>query len=266
MAEWLAGAEGYVRFLLFAGLLVGLSILEARFPARVRVLPRVGRWFTNFLLMISSTLAVRLLIPLAAVGAAAVAERQGWGVFNFLHLPGIVEGVICIVLLDLAMYAQHRAFHAWPWLWRFHAVHHADPDLDATSGVRFHPIEAMMSMIWKGLVALILGAPVWAVLLFEVALNAFSLFTHANLAIPDKVERALRPWFITPAVHRLHHDRARPGPDTVNFGFSTAIWDRLFATFKTEPPPKELGIAAVAPMESIRPIKSLLMPFRPGPL
>lgn len=260
METLLVAHEGAVRVAAFAATLTAFVALEQAFPARARVRSRGRRWFANLALAALSAGLVRLVFPLAAVGMAALAAARGWGVFHVFDAPGWLAGLICILALDLGLYLQHRAMHHAPWLWRLHGAHHADADVDATTGLRFHPLEALVSMLWKAAIVLALGAPVWAVIAFEVALNALSIFNHANLRL-GPLQRLLEPWLITPAAHRVHHDRASAAGAAANYGFSLALWDRLFGTWRAGPEPAALGLAGAAAARDAALLALLLSPF-----
>jgi sterol desaturase/sphingolipid hydroxylase (fatty acid hydroxylase superfamily) len=183
----------------------------------------------------------RALGPLTAMGAAVGAQKAGFGLFNVLDAPGPVVALVCLAVLDLSLYVQHRLLHAVPLLWRLHAPHHADRMLDVTTGLRFHPLEYLTSMVWKAAVAALLGAPVWIVVAFEAALNAFAMFTHANVRLAGPMQRVLGLVLVTPRAHRLHHDRDA-GRASGNYGFSINLWDRLLGTWRIGPEPERLGI------------------------
>ena len=226
--------EPLIRLGAFAGILALTAGLEAWFPRRRRVAGRWLRWPNNLGLVAVNTILLRLVFPTAAVGVALVAERQGVGLLPWLGLPGPVAVVAAVVVLDLAIYLQHVLFHAVPALWRLHRMHHADLDFDVTTGLRFHPVEILLSMLIKLAVIVALGAPAVAVLLFEVLLNATSMFNHANLRLPAWVDRPLRLVLVTPDMHRVHHSVV-PRETNSNFGFSLAVWDRVFGTYRDQP-------------------------------
>lgn len=219
-----------VLFALFAG-------LEALAPRRPRCQPRSIRWFTNLSLVVLDTLALRALavaLPFLAVGAAIDAWRMGWGLFNLLDWPLWVEVLAAILLLDLAIWAQHLVTHKVPFFWRFHRVHHADRDFDVTTALRFHPVEILASMFLKiGLVYLI-GPQAIAVVLFEVILNGTAIFNHSNLRLPLWLDRMLRLVLVTPDMHRVHHSIHRHEHDS-NYGFALSVWDRIFRTYRPMP-------------------------------
>lgn len=219
--------------------------LEALFPRRPRVLARTRRWPINVGVVVVATLLVRGLMAilplLAATAGAAWAAERGVGLLHALDLAPALAGAIAFVLLDLAIWAQHFASHRVPLLWRLHRLHHADRDVDATTAVRFHPVEIALSAGYKLLVVVLLGPSVTAVVLFEVVLNAAAVFNHANLALPPALDRALRYGLVTPDMHRVHHSTVRVEQDR-NYGFCLPWWDRLFAKYQAQPAQGHLGM------------------------
>jgi sterol desaturase/sphingolipid hydroxylase (fatty acid hydroxylase superfamily) len=181
-----------------------------------------------------NTIIARLLLPTAAVGVAVSAASHGWGLLNDYAVPSWAALVLGVVLLDVAIYLQHVMFHAVPVLWRLHRMHHADLDIDVTTGARFHPIEIVLSMLIKFAVIAALGIPPAAVLVFEILLNATSMFNHGNVRIAHRLEPVLRWLVVTPDMHRVHHSIDR-GETNSNFGFSLSVWDRLFGTYRAQP-------------------------------
>lgn len=232
--------EPVIRLSVFAVVLVAMALLERGFPRRPQRLSW-RRWPSNLGLVALSSGLLRLLAPAGAVGVALWAEARGLGLFPALGLPFWVAAPLAVVLLDLLIYAQHRVFHAVPLLWRLHRVHHADPELDASSGLRFHPVEILLSLGVKAAAVVALGAPPEAVLAFEVLLNATSMFNHANVAIPGWLDRPLRWVLVTPDMHRIHHSEIREETDS-DFGFCLSWWDRLFGTYRAEPRLGQLGM------------------------
>lgn len=219
------------RLSLFIGLLLFFTCLETLRPARGRVMNRRSRWTTNVSLSVLGSLVGALLSPILAVTVAAVAEQNGWGVLNWVQVDPWIEGLIAVILLDFAIWLQHVGFHHIAWLWRLHSVHHTDRDLDATSGVRFHPAEIAVSLVWKALIILAVGPSVLAVIIFEIVLNGSAIFTHSNLSLPKPIDRVARWMIVTPDMHRIHHSVIEPETNS-NFGFNLSIWDRLFRTYR----------------------------------
>ena len=232
--EW---SEGTWRIAIFAAVFASLALLEIALPRRGRRFPRQARWLTNFAIVVIDSLALRLLFPIMAVGTAQWAAIEGVGLLNSTALPGLVAAIIGFVVLDVAIYGQHVASHKIPLLWRLHQVHHADPDFDVTTAIRFHPVEIILSMLWKMVVVVAFGVPAIAVFVFEVVLNGAAVFNHANLRLPSWLDRVLRLLIVTPDMHRVHHSVIRRETDS-NYGFNLSIWDRLFGTYRDQP---ELG-------------------------
>lgn len=219
---------------IFLGMLLVMSIAECLFPRRERVAPRSLRWTSHVVITLLNTLAGRFLVPLSAVQAADWAGESGWGLLRFVQWPNWVESTLAIVLLDLAIYAQHVVFHYVPWLWKLHKMHHADVDLDASSGIRFHTLEIVVSAFLKlGLVVLI-GPTALAVMVFEIVLNAGSIWSHANLRLPTSIDRWLRWIVVTPDMHRVHHS-VEIRETNSNYGFFLPWWDTLFGTYIDQP-------------------------------
>ncbi len=231
MGEALFAGEPLIRLGFFFGVFALMALWELRWPRRQRPLGRRQRWPANIGVVVLDTIVVRLLFPTAAVGVAFSAEANGWGIFNSLDWPGWLVVVLCVALLDMAIYLQHVMFHAVPALWRLHRMHHADLDIDVTTGARFHPIEIVLSMVIKFSVILMLGPPAVSVLIFEVLLNATSMFNHSNAYIPERVDRILRLLVVTPDMHRVHHS-VEDFETNSNFGFNLPWWDRLFGTYR----------------------------------
>ncbi len=226
--------ESLVRLGAFIGILLAMAAWETASPKRKPRVSRLQRWSSNLSLVALNTILVRLLMPAGAVGAAIFAETRGWGLLNILALPEWTAVIPAVVLLDLAIYAQHVIFHAIPMLWRLHMVHHADPDIDVTTGLRFHPVEIMLSMLIKMAVIILLGAPILAVIIFEVLLNATAMFNHGNVRLPSGLDAILRLFVVTPDMHRVHHSVVVSETNS-NYGFNLPWWDRLFGTYCAQP-------------------------------
>lgn len=226
--------EPALRLTAFAAVLGVMALWEVLAPRRARSMPRRSRWPANIGIVVLDTALVRLLLPTAAVGVAVSAQAHGWGLLNRYAVPSWAAIAGGVVLLDLIIYLQHVTFHAVPALWRLHRMHHADLDIDVTTGARFHPIEILLSMLIKFAAISALGVPAAAVVLFEVLLNATSMFNHANARIALAIEPALRWLIVTPDMHRVHHSVERDETDS-NFGFNLSLWDRLFGTYRAQP-------------------------------
>ena len=234
VADFVLAREPVIRFSFFVGVLIVMMGWEGLEPRRRRAVSRWSRWPNNLGIAAFNTLAMRFLLPTAAAGFAVMAETRGWGLLNNIALPEWVKIVTAIALLDLAIYLQHVTFHAVPILWRLHRMHHTDLDLDVTSGARFHPLEIVLSMALKIALVVALGAPAVAVVVFEVALNAASMFNHANIGLPKKLDGMLRWLVVTPDMHRVHHS-ILPNETNSNFGFLLPWWDRVVGTYRAQP-------------------------------
>ena len=229
---WLAQGSA-LRPVLFVATLVGLAVLERVWPRRATPMQRALRWPANLGLGLVDA-ALLVLMPLVALDAALQARAAGWGLFNQLAWPPLVEGVVVLLILDAAIYAQHRLLHEIRWLWPLHRPHHTDIEFDVTTALRFHPFEIAGSLLYKLVLIALLGAPPLAVLLFETLLGLFSLFTHANLRLPARLDRVLRWLLVTPDVHRAHHSVHRAETDS-NYGTILLVWDRLFGSYTPAP-------------------------------
>jgi sterol desaturase/sphingolipid hydroxylase (fatty acid hydroxylase superfamily) len=254
-----------VRFASFAAIFAAMAVWELLLPCRALLVGRKPRWPGNLGILAVDALAVRLVIPAAAVGVAIMAAEKGWGLFNLTTIPGWLAAIGGFLILDLAIYAQHYAFHHVPWLWRLHRMHHADLDIDLTTGVRFHPIEILISMAIKIAIVLLFGIPAIAVLIFEIVLNATSVFNHANVAMPKGVDRLLRLVVVTPDMHRVHHSIIRAETDS-NFGFNLPWWDWLFGTYRAQPAAGHqrmtIGLPIFRNVRELRIDRLLTQPFR----
>lgn len=241
MAQTLLAAEPTIRLAVFLGILAVMALWEVAAPRRRQEIPRVLRWSNNIALVVVDTVILRLSFPILAVGLAVMAKDRGWGLFNAIDAPQWVAILVSMLLLDLAIYLQHVLFHAVPGLWRLHRMHHADLEFDATTGLRFHPIEILLSMGIKLAVVAALGPPAVAVLLFEVLLNATALFNHANIDLPRPMDRVLRLFVVTPDMHRVHHSTS-PRETNSNYGFNLPWWDRLLGTYVAQPAKGHIGM------------------------
>ena len=229
-----SSTEAAVRLICFASVFTIMALWEIAAPRRRLKVGKPLRWTSNLGLVALNTVIVRVVLPTGAVSMADIAHERGWGLFNNVELPGWAAIVLAVVILDLAIYLQHVMFHAVPILWRLHMVHHADLDFDVSTGLRFHTIEITLSMGIKLAAIVLLGAPALAVLLFEVFLNATSMFNHANARLPRWLDRLLRLFIVTPDMHRVHHSDV-PQETNSNFGFNLPWWDFLFGTYREQP-------------------------------
>lgn len=265
MLQYLLAQEWATRFSAFASVIVVMALWELWAPRRRLSVGRTRRWPSNLGVVALDSLIVRMLFPTAAVGFALACEARGWGLFNALALPIGLAAAISVILLDLAIYLQHVLFHAVPALWRLHRMHHADLDFDVTTGVRFHPMEILLSLLIKFGVIALFGASALSVLIFEVLLSATSMFNHSNIAMPAAVDRIVRLLVVTPDMHRVHHSILRAETNS-NFGFNFPWWDRLFGTYRAQP--KEghdgmtIGIESFRDPAELRLDRMLLQPLR----
>lgn len=265
MVEILLTHEPAIRLSAFAGIFAAMALWELLAPRRSQAIGRLRRWPGNIGIVVLDTLLVRLVFPTAAVGVALLAQTYGWGVFHALEAPAWLAVIASVILLDLAIYLQHVLFHAVPVLWRLHRMHHADLEFDVTTGARFHPLEILLSMAIKLGVVVALGTPAVAVLIFEVVLNATSMFNHGNVKIPRRFDRVLRWLVVTPDMHRVHHSVV-PRETNSNFGFNLPWWDRLCGTYRAQPAAGHdgmtIGIEQFRAPRELRLDRMLLQPFR----
>jgi len=226
--------EAVLRLVCFGAIFLIMMLWEIVAPRRALTVSKRQRWTHNIALLLVNSLVLRLLFPAAAVGIAYSVGNSGWGLFNLLDLPFWLEVTAAVLLLDLAIYLQHLLMHQIPLLWRLHRVHHADLDIDMTTGSRFHTFEIILSMLIKWLVIFLLGPALLAVLIFETVLNGMAVFNHANVRLALNLDRVLRKLVITPDLHRVHHSILRRETNS-NYGFNLSIWDRLFGTYIDQP-------------------------------
>jgi len=267
--QWILTYEATIRVGFFVGVFAWVALWELASPRRVLRLNRRQRWGANLGLVVLNTVVLRLLFPAAALGVAATAATEGWGVLNHGAVPFWLAVPMAVVAMDLVIWLQHVMVHAVPALWRLHRVHHADIDYDLTTGARFHPIEILLSMGIKFATIVLLGAPVLAVLVFEILLSACAMFNHGNIRLPASVDRVLRWFMVTPDMHRVHHS-VEDDESNSNFGFNLTWWDRLFGTYQAEPRAGQVGMTIgirshTDPNEVARLTGMLAMPFR-GPV
>ncbi|MGA9341874.1 MAG: sterol desaturase family protein [Rhodanobacteraceae bacterium] len=258
-------SSALLRLGIFIGVWIVCAFAEARWPRHLQRREAARRWTANFGMSLIDTVLLRLLLPWLAVDAALWSRAHAFGLLNMFSAPYWLRFTLAFVALDLMIYWQHRLLHTVGWLWPLHRVHHSDLALDASSGVRFHPLEILLSMGFKIGLVLLIGAPVLAVFAFEILLSAFALFTHANVALPAALDRVLRLWFVTPDMHRIHHSVRREEHDR-NFGFHVSWWDRLFGTYLDEPALPQrtliLGLPVFTRPADQRLDALLLQPFR----
>ncbi len=226
--------EGVIRFAAFALTALTLAGWEGVSPRRPPEAGRMWRWIGNLGVVAIATLLARLVFPVMPVVLAASLHGKGWGLVPHLGLPPVLEITLGALTMDLAIYFQHRAFHVWRPLWRLHRMHHADTCFDFTTGIRFHPLEIILSMGFKLILIVLLAPPPLAVLVFELGLNCIAIFNHANIRLPGMVDHVLRWLVVTPDMHRVHHSTDSLEMNR-NFGFNSPWWDRIFGTYKPQP-------------------------------
>lgn len=232
--EFVMTNEVFIRMGVFFGVLGIMVLWEFAAPRRALTVSRTVRWVNNLGLVFFNSFLLRVIFPAAAVGMAAFASAQGWGILNYYAVSPWLAVVASVIVLDFIIYLQHVMVHAVPVLWRLHRMHHADLDIDVTTGARFHPFEIILSMLIKFATIAVLGPPVLAVVIFEVLLNATAMFNHANVRLPKQLDRVLRWILVTPDMHRVHHS-VEDDEANSNFGFSLPWWDRLFGTYRDQP-------------------------------
>jgi sterol desaturase/sphingolipid hydroxylase (fatty acid hydroxylase superfamily) len=257
--------EASIRLLSAIVVFVAMAVWEVLAPRRALSAGRLARWPGNIGVVVVDALLVRVLVPGAVVGASLYAAGQGIGLFHVLDLRLSVAALLGFLILDLAIYLQHVMFHYVPWLWRLHRMHHADLDIDVTTGLRFHPIEILISLVIKIAVVMAFGIPPIAIIVFEVVLNATSQFNHSNVAMPAWLDRVVRLLVVTPDMHRVHHSVLRKETDS-NFGFNLPWWDWIFRTYRREPVAGHIemtvGLPAFRDPRELRLDRMLTQPFR----
>jgi len=256
--------EPYLRLGVFFGVLLIMMLWEWWQPRRAEQ-KRRQRWPSNLLLVFLNTLVVRLVLPGITVGVALYVQQDHFGLFNWLDWPGMLEVLVAFVLLDMAIYWQHRIFHYLPAMWKIHRMHHSDVEYDVTTGARFHPIEILISVLIKVVVIALLGADFWAVVVFEIMLNATAMFNHSNIRLALSVDAQLRKVIVTPDMHRVHHS-VYPQEHHQNFGFNLSVWDRLFDSYCAQPQDghqaMRIGLSYFRDPDESRLDKMLTQPFR----
>lgn len=264
MSSPLIPYEPAVRFGFFAGILAAMALWEGLAPRRPLTTSKKSRWLANLGIVSLDTGLLRLLFPFGAAGVALFAERQGWGLLSQFSYPPGVKILFGVLALDFVIYLQHAVFHGLPALFRLHMMHHTDLDFDVTTGVRFHPVEILLSMGIKIAAIAALGAPALAVLIFEILLNGTSLFNHGNVRLPARIDRWLRLLVVTPEMHRVHHSVIIRETNS-NFGFNFPWWDRLLGTYRAQPAAGHegmtIGLSHFRDARQLTLFRLLLLPF-----
>ena len=257
-----------IRFVIFIAIFLLMLGLESVIQRHPTVDSKKRRFRINLALTGIDILVVRIFFGAAALGASEFSQEKGWGLFNYLELPEGLEALFSIVILDLMIYIQHVLFHVIPFFWRFHVVHHSDLDLDVSSGLRFHPLEILVSMLYKVGLVFALGPSPIAVLVFEAILNGMAQFSHSNITLPESFDRLLQYVIVTPDMHRIHHSVEKSETNS-NFGFNLSIWDRTLGTYNldaTKPQPQIIiGVNSFRVSEELSFKSLLMMPFRKIP-
>lgn len=260
-------SEPVLRLGAFLAIFGGMALWEFLDPWRDAKQGRAVRWPANLGIFAVDIVVARLVFPASAVGVALWAEGQGIGLLPLVGLPWLAAAILGFVALDLLVYGQHVAFHKVPLLWRLHRMHHADTELDVTSGFRFHPLEIVASLLTKAALIVLLGVPPLAVVAFEIVLNGMAMYNHSNVRLPERVERWLRWLVVTPEMHVIHHSTERRETDS-NFGFNLAIWDRIFRTYSHRPGAgyegMTIGLDSFRDRAEQRVDRLLTQPFRKG--
>jgi sterol desaturase/sphingolipid hydroxylase (fatty acid hydroxylase superfamily) len=258
MNKFILDHEIVIRLGFFLGILILMGLWEMVSPRRLLSTSKRARWFCNLGLLIIDTAVLRVVLPVAAVGVAIFVEDRSWGILNNIALPYWMAILFGVIGLDFVIYLQHAMFHAIPAFWRLHMMHHTDLDFDVTTGVRFHPIEILLSMVIKIAAVMVMGASAMAVLIFEVLLNATSLFNHGNVRLPSHVDWVLRLFVVTPEMHRVHHSVVIRETNS-NFGFNLPWWDRLLGTYRDQPAAGHEGMTIG--LSHFRDPNALTLPF-----
>lgn len=264
--QFVLSFEPQIRTGFFVCVFALVALWELASPRRALKLSRKLRWSSNLGIVLLNTLIVRVTFPTAAVGMATLSAEKSWGLLNNFAVPFWIAVPLAVVAMDFVIWLQHVMVHAVPLLWRLHRVHHADLDYDLTTGTRFHPLEIVLSMGIKFATITLLGAPVLAVVIFEVLLSACATFNHGNIRLPEWLDRSLRWVLVTPDMHRVHHS-VEVDEANSNFGFNLPWWDRLFGTYREQPHAGQLGMTIglrghTAWNEVARLPGMLLMPFK----
>ena len=261
--------DTWIRLGVFITVLAVMILWESLRPNRLSPVSKGNRWLSNFSMVLFGALIARLMIPTGLAAIAIYGQNNHLGLWNHVAVSFWLSVLITVLLFDCLIYWQHRLFHHVPMFWRIHRVHHADPHLDASTGLRFHPLEIALSLVVKVVTVLLLGAPVLAILIFEVLLNASSLFNHSNIKLPIKLDKLLRTFIVTQAMHRIHHSQVVSETNS-NFGFNLSIWDRLFGSYLEEAHNGDdaikLGLKEYSSPQTNTSLKALLlMPFKQKP-
>ena len=256
--------ETLVRLGFFAAIFFIVALGEKIAPRRNLLKSRFKRWISNLGMQIIDVVVLRLVFPVFPVGLAVICAQRGWGLLNYYPITPLPALIIGVLALDFVIYLQHRMFHFVPVFWRVHMVHHTDEDIDVTTAVRFHPLEIILSLLFKIAAVAAIGAPPLSVLIFEVMLNGASMFNHGNIRIPLYFDRVIRMILVTPDMHRVHHSVVVRETNS-NYGFSFSWWDRILGTYKAQPQEghgrMKIGLNGYHDDRSLKLSALLMMPF-----
>lgn len=265
MTETAFNDPAWIRLGCFVGVLLLCTLWENVLPRKALTVSRAFRWVNNLSLVALNSVVIALVMPIAAFQSAVIASEHQWGLFQLLPLPDWLNVLLSIILLDFIIYVQHVIFHRVPVLWKLHRMHHADLDIDVTTGARFHPIEILISMVIKIGAVFMLGVSPIAIVMFEIILNASAMFNHSNAKLALPVDAWLRKAIVTPDMHRVHHS-VIPRETHSNFGFFLSVWDRMFSTYRAQPELGHehvvIGLPDIRDKQEQRLDKLLTQPFR----
>ncbi|MEW6599466.1 MAG: sterol desaturase family protein [Nitrospirota bacterium] len=262
------GNEAVIRLGFFFGVLTVMAVWELLSPRRVLTMSKLTRWLSNLGIVVIDSFILRLIFPVLAVGVAVTGQQNSWGLLNNVQLPYWLSVGLGVLALDFVIYLQHVMVHVLPALWRFHMMHHADLDIDVTTGLRFHPVEIVVSMVIKLAAVAAIGPAPLAVLIFEVTLNGTAMFNHSNVKLPFNVDRMLRLLVVTPDMHRVHHSVTIRETNS-NFGFNFPWWDRFFGTYRDQPAAGHegmtIGLSQFRDPKENNLLRMLMLPFVGNP-
>lgn len=245
------------------GILAVLFVVEQRFPLRRTRAPLLLRLLINFTVSGLAFLTATMVVRPSALGALAWTSRESFGLLHLVPAPAWAQFVIGFVLLDLSFYYWHVLNHKVHLLWRFHNVHHIDPELDVSTGFRFHFGEVLMSAVFRVTQVSVIGMSFATFVAYEFVFQANTLFHHSNVRLPIQVERLLNRVLVTPRMHGVHHSQVRRETDS-NFGVVFRWWDALHRTIRLNVPQStiEIGVAGYSRPEDNRLSYALTLPFR----
>jgi len=265
MTDWLLSHQSPLQTYLLLGGFGVVAVWELLAARRPFETPLGSRWFNNLSLAALGLALSRLCVPLAAFAFATLAEQQEWGLLNHWALPLWLSCALGVIVLDLGSYGQHRLFHALPFLWRFHKIHHSDLDVDCGTALRHHPVEILMGLAVDFAIIAVFGIAPLAVFVGATLMGLASIFNHGNIALGPVADRLLRRFLVTPDMHRVHHSTNMVESNR-NFANLLPWWDHVFVTYQHEPllghARVELGISETRTPRDVTLLKLLVLPFR----